>query len=352
MTKYFLKQKTGGKEGKNAAFKAMHDVETMLKALGYIPIPGIIKECGIIKKLLNFPRLFFFLLSLNKKDIILFVIPETAFKIKIINFVKALKHFSTICFVDDFNVLRIQSPTKQIRKAIKLIDASSCILVPNQNFATYIQQNGAHKSILIPVQVWDYLSEFTACGIKSNQNKLQIAYAGNLGAWKCPYIFKLNKINKSRLRFHLWGEHINDTIPLPSNCIYEGAVTPDKIPTVLQQYGWGLAWDGEALDGGVGISGIYTKYNNTHKCGLYLAAGLPIIAWENSGMAAYIRKQQVGICIQSLSDLPEVIEKMQDAEYLELCKNALAESPKIRSGYYFKTALLHAEAILQGQNRP
>ena len=92
----------------------------------------------------------------------------------------------------------------------------------------------------------------------------------------------------------------------------------------------------EQIEGGLGE---YLKYNNSHKCGLYLASGIPAIVWKHSGMAAFIKEHECGIVIERLSELPG---KIKQADYEQLKKNALLVSNQLQRGHYLKRALEQA----------
>ena len=89
--------------------------------------------------------------------------------------------------------------------------------------------------------------------------------------------------------------------------------------------------------------GEYLKYTNPHKTSLYLALGLPVIISADISTASFIKKENVGVVIQSLNDLPDVLNNISNDEYEVLRKNALALSVKLRDGYFIKNVIKEIE---------
>ena len=56
--------------------------------------------------------------------------------------------------------------------------------------------------------------------------------------------------------------------------------------------------------------GEYLQYNAPHKMSLYIRCGLPIIVWEKAGLAPFVKKNNVGICISSLTELEDILPKI------------------------------------------
>ena len=112
-----------------------------------------------------------------------------------------------------------------------------------------------------------------------------------------------------------------------------------EVPAAVCTMDYGLVWDGTGKDEIEGGLGEYLKYNNSHKCGLYLASGIPAIVWKHSGMAAFIKEHECGIVIERLSELPG---KIKQADYEQLKKNALLVSYQLQQGHYLKRALEQA----------
>ena len=112
--------------------------------------------------------------------------------------------------------------------------------------------------------------------------------------------------------------------------------TKKKIPFAVGEMDYGLVWDGSGKDEIEGGLGEYLRYNNSHKCALYLASGIPVIVWSRSGMANFVREHACGITIDRLGDLDQAIHT---ADYEKLKEAALAVAPKLWEGYYLSKAI-------------
>lgn len=123
---------------------------------------------------------------------------------------------------------------------------------------------------------------------------------------------------------------------MPSASTYHGLLSSDEVPVAVCTADYGLVWDGTGKDAIEGGLGEYLRYNNSHKCALYLASGVPVIVWSNAGMAHFVREHGCGITIEKLSDLPLAIAS---ADYGAVKAAAMEAAPKLRRGYYLNQAL-------------
>ena len=129
------------------------------------------------------------------------------------------------------------------------------------------------------------------------------------------------------------------------NVHYHGSFMPDELPFHLIG-GFGLVWDGTAVDSCNGATGEYLKLNNPHKASLYTAAGLPIIIWSKAALADLVEKEKIGFSVNSLTDIPEKLRGLSDEEYDQFKKNLENLSEKVRTGYFFRKALEELESRL------
>ena len=100
-----------------------------------------------------------------------------------------------------------------------------------------------------------------------------------------------------------------------------------------------MVWDGPSAESCEGVFGEYLKYNNPHKCSLYLAAGLPVIIWKQAALAPFIVGNHLGFCVNSLDEIDSVLDKITDEEYKTISQNCRKIGEKIRSGYFLTKAL-------------
>lgn len=343
MRLYALSQRAG--ETYDAAGKAMHDVFTVLDRKGFRIIWSMPKSCNKYMKILDLPYLAgFLLLRAGKGDFIFYSIPENHIKIKLLKKLQKIKGYQIICFINDLNAFRygnLESAEVQAKMQAEaaVIGMADYVLIPNRNTAGLLQKNGV-ASRMIPVGVWDYLitpeQEKTLETVQSKTAdcNIHIAFAGNLN--KSDFLFHMRLSENSRIKLELWGKLDEEKkSKLPSFCEYHGVLAADEVPAAVAGMDYGLVWDGTGADEIEGGLGEYLQYNNSHKCGLYLAAGIPAIVWNSAGMANFIRENECGICIDRLS---QIEEKLENTDYNILKKNTETVSKKLRKGDYLSDA--------------
>ena len=336
--KYYIK--FGISNRKNAGSKAMRDVMHLLNQQGYHAMPALpVTVHKGVKLLIDIPLMILTVLFfVRTRGTVLYIIPSNAFRINLLAMLRSLLGFKMICFINDVEQLRMPTSKAYAEQETASIALADCIMAPNKQSMEILRKEfGIHKPMAY-VGVWDYLSNYTPSLIEKEyfDQKPRIAYAGNLK--KSPFIYSLDAIP---LDFALWGDGAEKELPV--NVHHEGAVMPDELPPLLNQCHWGLVWDGPYINTCDGQLGTYLRFNNAHKCGLYLAAGLPLIVWKQSGMAHFVESHQVGICVESLRDLPSVMASLTKEQYLAFRKNVLHEGELIRTGHYFLDALKRAE---------
>lgn len=336
--KYYIK--FGISNRKNAGSKAMKDVMHLLDSEGYQAMPALpVTANKVIKLLIDIPLLVLVVLFfVRTRGTVIYVIPSNAFRVKLLALLHRLLGFRLICFINDVEQLRMTTSTDYAKEEMKSIAAADCILAPNEQSIHILKHQFDIHQPMIAVGVWDYLSEYipTLYDEKQTGSSKEIAYAGNLK--KSPFIYSLGAVP---LHFTLWGEGAEQE--LPENVGHQGAVTPDELPPLLNQCAWGLVWDGPLIETCDGPLGTYLRFNNAHKCGLYLAAGLPLIVWKESGMAHFVESHGIGIGVESLTGLPDALASITPERYQRLRQNVMKEGKLIRSGHYFLSALHLAE---------
>lgn len=95
---------------------------------------------------------------------------------------------------------------------------------------------------------------------------------------------------------------------------------PEELPEKLEAK-YGLVWDGLEITSCEGTFGQYLKYNNPHKFSLYMAAGIPVITQRKAAIANFIIENKVGIVVDNLENIKNVIENISSEEYETMCEN-------------------------------
>ena len=349
---YVLNQRQD--ETYDAAGKAMRDVFAVLAGYGSKVIWSVPKNCNKLLKIFDLPYLICFLLfCAGKKDAVFYSIPENHMKIRILKKLQSVKRYEIICFINDLNAFRygdvkLEDMDEDARREFAAVGMADVVLIPNPGTEGLLKKLGMGAR-LVPVGVWDYLmtkeqsealaERRTKAGAEQS-TAIRIAFAGNLN--KSGFL-PLMEIPEG-IVLELWGKLDEDKqkalmAAQGERCHYHGVLSSDEIPMAICTMDYGLVWDGEGKDEIAGGLGEYLRYNNSHKCALYLASGIPVIVWSNSGMAHFVREHECGITIERLSDLRE---KLACANYERLKTQALLVAEQLQQGYYLKHAIEQA----------
>lgn len=332
---YMLNQKID--KGYNAAGKAMRDVFTVFGRLGMKVVPGVSKDASKLFKAFDLPILAAFALAkAGRGDYIIYSYPENRLKIKLLSKLKKLKGFKLVCFINDLNSIRSgklddEQVKAGIREELSYVGCADVILAPNVNTVKFLDLQGV-KSRMIPVGAWDYLLEEgeTASYEKHTGGRWKVAFAGNLD--KAAFLFKLEDVADNAVSYELWGNISKDIASLPANTVYHKAVAPEALPKEMAGCHFGLVWDGISVDTCDGGLGIYLRYNNSHKCGLYLASGIPVFVWKESGLAHFVKEQGCGYAVSSLQEINDILKNMTTEEYDRVISNTQKTANILRNG--------------------
>ena len=349
----------------NAVGKAMTDVFEIFGGKKIKTMPGVPKDAKKIFKVFDLIILAFYsIVVLSKKDYCIFIYHDNAQKIKLLSKLKKIRKFTTVCMVNDVNSIRSDGLFSEKRKSdidndFALISSADIIMAPNEGSIEYMKSRGITNK-MIPVKVWDYLMdeemgkrcdsnvdelvarvksicEKNRSGDFVNAQKWKVGFAGNLG--KSEFISNIGDVYDENVEYCLWGDCENKTFDY-TNVIYKGSVSPNVLPLELSaNCNFGLVWDGVSSTSVAGGYGEYLRFNNSHKCGCYLASGIPVFVWKESGMAHFVNETGCGYAIESMADIATVLNGMTMQEYERLLTNTRTVSRNIREGYYLSEAV-------------
>ena len=213
-----------------------------------------------------------------------------------------------------------------------LLGAADGIIAHNPIMKSVLVDKGVEADKIVSLGIFDYLipnfQEKT--GLTKNQPTI---VAGNLVQEKAGYLYSLPE----EPAYNLYGVGFDESRAL-ANETYFGSFLPDELPAALEG-GFGLVWDGDSAETCSGVFGEYLRYNNSHKASLYLAAGFPVVVWEESALAHFVIDKQCGLVVSSLSDLKENLDTLSEEQYKEMSENAKQIGSKLRQGQYLRTAL-------------
>ena len=257
---------------------------------------------------------------------------------KILKKLKHTKNVQFISLVHDVEELRKFRYSDYYRHEFDvMLDLADALIVHNDKMAAFFQEKGVPAEKLVKLGIFDYLQENTCENQAIFEKKITVA--GNLDTKKCAYIGQLHEVKNVDIQ--LYGSNFDTQMTQYNNIHYGGSFPPDEIPKKLTS-GFGLVWDGTSIDGCCGDAGQYLRYNNPHKLSLYLSSGLPVVIWSGAAEADFVKKNNVGIVVNSLRELSELFEDMQEERYADMVQNARRVSENLKSGKYLEVALKEA----------
>lgn len=339
------------KKGETAGAKAPSDIFRIAKECGAKELPfEVVKSY----KNLSITRIFSFFIGLKNWKNVLNVVEEDAWIIiqhpnenifvanKFIDICRRKKRSHFIAIIHDLDSIRqnLFYKDSNLSKRNNLADQillKKCdfIICHNMSMKQYLINNGFKKETLITLEIFDYLHN---CLLPETRKKEKsVVIAGNLNENKCEYLYKLMKQGNVDFRMELFGPNFN-IVNVPAFVNYHGICKAEELPGKLEG-AFGLVWDGKEIDKCAGNAGEYIKFNNPHKCSLFLASHMPVIIWKYAALAPFIEKNHVGLLVESLLDIGEAIDNISDEEYMVMVENTKMIGEKLRSGYFFKEAL-------------
>ncbi len=333
---------TSSKEKYNAV-KARKDLRDIVSKLDYIDIalfhntnPKLIIALEII---INSIMAVF----KAQKDDIVFIqypyYPDIVNKILfiILLFGKKVKKYKVTMLIHDILSLRVKYDSeveceRKLKKEVSRWKWMDTIICHTQSMKDKLYETGIKNNYLI-LGPFYYLYSGKVLE-RSYSNNPTIMIAGCLEREKAGYIYKLNNISK--VKFDLYGLGYKGESAY--NIEYCGSFPSDELISHLNGQ-FGLVWDGNSIDTCDGATGNYLRYNCPHKFSLYLAAGVPVIVWSESALAEYVEENNVGVCVNSLKELPDILNKISEQEYSQMCRNVLEIRKRIIAGDNLKEIL-------------
>jgi hypothetical protein len=211
--------------------------------------------------------------------------------------------------------------------------------------AKFFVMKGYPKDHLVDLDIFDYLCNYKKILNKEIKFSKNIIIAGNLDEQKTKYLKDLNKVDTI---FNLYGSNFSQKTG--KKIIYNGIIPSEKLPIMLNR-GFGLIWDGETIETCSGVYGNYLRYNNPHKLSLYLVSGLPVFIWKNAAEADFVIKNGLGYTINSLKEIPDILNNITQEEYSAFLKNVQVISRKLSMGWYTKQAITKALEIINTSSK-
>ena len=345
--KYFLKEEFLKDSGaRNAGNKARNDVEEIVKREGYQPLLLTVEDwyqMGTVKAQRHKAKALskaFAQLKFGDQLLIQFpMLHHSFFTTRLVRKIQR-RGVQVYFIIHDLEALRYANldtvPLKhKIRVHLQessLLKVADGVIAHNPIMKSVLVEKGLPEHKLVSLEIFDYLipNYQEKDGLSKDQ---PIIVAGNLAQEKAGYLYQL----PARPAYNLYGVGFDEKRAL-ANETYFGSFLPDELPAALEG-GFGLVWDGDSAETCSGVFGEYLRYNNSHKASLYLASGFPLVVWKQSALSHFVLENGCGIAVESLHDLSQALEQLDDKDYQDLLVNAKRIGQKIRNGSYLTNAL-------------
>jgi len=321
------------KNSNDAGKKAKKDIEDILLKefdIEKLYYERIDKLKGFKKLIYKLKKIVYTLKNTISTDILIVQFPYTT-SIFMTSFAK-----HKICFIHDLACLR-NFNMKLKNKEIKFINSCEYVIAHNNRMKEFLTENGVNHEKIFVNNIFDYLADGNIKNKKEfNREKLSISFVGNVNKKKTPFLYQLDP-KKMNFKLFLCGIGIDSDIN--DKEIYRGQFKPEELLDNINE-DLGLVWGGTFDDSDMFGDDTdsykrYTKYNNPHKLSCYLAAGIPVVVWEKSAMAEFVKKNNVGYTINNIYD----INNLDLSEYNVKKENAINIGNKLREGYYTKQVI-------------
>lgn len=321
---YYLQENK--EESCNAGSKARNDVDSILSK-SYTPAKLYSsKKKNALQRIMS---VFRFTRKFKKDDVLIVQYPMWIGYNKLLPFI--CSRVKTIVVIHDLIDLRDgkKDGTEHdfYKKAYKIISH-------NDSMTNYIVSKGIQQNRIINLELFDYMFDSLN---EINANKNAICYAGSLD--KAGFLREFsNELNN--VSINVYGVGYSEKLS-SEKVKYCGSYPSDVIHAKLDGV-FGLIWDGNETTSCSGMRGEYLKFNNPHKASMYIAAGMPLIVWEESALADFVINNNLGFAVSDLKDVETTISKISDEEYKILVDNVQKIQKNIGSGYYLSSALKRA----------
>ena len=254
------------------------------------------------------------------------------------------KKVTLIYLIHDMDSMRtLDGRSTEKKGEMAFFELASGMIDHNGKMTAFIRKMGISCPIT-EIGIFDYLTELPLKEQETGMAVNKIAVAGNLNKEKAGYLYEMEH-KKSSLEWQVYGPNFEGTGT--GTLHYQGQFPAEQLPGLFTA-DFGLVWDGDSCQTCSGRYGKYLRYNNPHKMSLYLASGMPVIVWDESALAGFVREQKVGFAVHSLDELEVRIQSVTPDEYQVWKQNACRMAERLRNGKNTLEAVARIEKEIKG----
>jgi hypothetical protein len=311
------------------------DAERIFLSRGFQPILfPYHHSLSLWAKLTRMIFLFKMFVTIKKNAVVFFLFPLYArMNVMLLTWLKR-KNVRIVCYIADIDGIK-DGNEKLLREEVVFFKRFRYFIVHNARMKEWLYKNVAVDCDAAMINFFDFLAEHF-----SGQRLLScdVVFAGNLA--KSSFLTKLHLVEKSGgdMHFHLYGPGQTNVILSQSNVTWHGVEEPHSLPAKLKG-SFGLIWEGDGIEKPSGSLGHYIEYISHHKLSLYILAKLPVIVADPAASADLVREYKIGVTINSLYEIEEMIRNIPESEYMEMQSNMETLAKKISKGYFLNNAI-------------
>lgn len=321
---------------KSGGGRVRTDLEKIMDEMGFrnLGLPQSRHANMVFDFFYTFTSVMKAVLSMRRDDTLVIQYPMK----KYYEFVCDMAHrrgVKVVTVIHDLGCFRRKKLT--VEREMRRLAHSDALIVHNPTMHKWLSEHG-YKGEMQVIGLFDYLSPMPVSSrrpVAKSSKEYSIFFAGSLTTKHNAFIYMLPEHLKNH-KFHLYGSGFREDLA-KEQLVYEGFAADYEL--MENNHGdFGLSWYGESLTEGKGMIGEYMAYNNPHKILLYLRCHAPVIIGKTAALAPFVEEHGIGLCVDTLENLGDVLDKVTPEEYHRMQENAKAMSDKIASGHFFRTA--------------
>lgn len=328
MKKYYLRYDYG--TGNNAGPKAKKDINKILAENNYKEIK-VKFSTNKVSRVLQAPIVWKRSMANVYSSLIVIQYPlysdlYNKFLFKEIKKQKK-KNNKFVAFIHDIEALRnTPDDKKNILEEMERLKVFDYVVCHNDSMKKWLKSQGIGAPIY-SLKLFDYLSNDKKYLVNSDSDVIN--YAGNLN--KALFLYK----KFSNKKIYVYGPNKTSNFDFAN---YKGQYSPEDIPLHINE-GWGLVWDGKSVTTLEGKMGNYLKFITPHKLSMYIRSGIPVIVWKQTAVYNFVKKNNIGIGIDKLTDVDDELANISSEQYAQMRKSVLQLAEKLDEGYFTKKAI-------------
>jgi len=322
----------------SAGNKAKTDNEDTLIAAGAVNL-GLRRtfyRSKVVTFFLDLAGIVKYVFSVRRDDVLLLQYPVKKY-FSFICIIARLRGAKTIALIHDLGSFRRKKLT--VCKEMTRLMHADYVIASNSVMRQWLLDQG-YSHPINQLGLFDYRSS------EWNNNELpsqpvSLVYAGGLAMRKNAFLLQMTQKDLP-CELHIYGNR--DGLPgMKDNerMIFHPFMPADEFIRNIDAH-YGLVWDGDTMDSCTGDFGEYLRYNSPHKASFYLRAGLPLVVWKEAAIAPIVESEGIGLCIDSLEHLDELLRHVTPLQYATMRSHAQSIARRLNSGSFLMEAISQA----------